>query len=373
MDPRFSQVDLSHSPPRVTVPRRYNAAVDLLDRNVEEGRGDRVAVLDDTGAYTYRQLAARANRFGNALRALGVRQEERVALCMLDTADFPACILGAIRAGAVPVLLNTLLQPHDYGFMLGDCRARVVVVSDALLPRVGPALAQVEGVEHVLVAKTPAALGPAPAHDLRTLDAALAAASDTLEAADTTSDDPAFWLYSSGSTGAPKGAVHLHSHLVQTAALYGRGVLGIREDDVVFSAAKLFFAYGLGNSLTFPFSVGARGADGRAGHAPRGARAHGAAPAEHLLRRAHALRRAAGRPRVRAADHLAAAARLHLGGRGAPQAPRREVEGAVRHRHPRRHRLHRTAPHLPLQPARRRHVRHHRQARPGLPGAPRHR
>jgi benzoate-CoA ligase family protein len=139
--------------------------------------------------------------------------------------------------------------------MLGDCRARVLLVSDALLLRVGPALAQVPGLEHVLVARTPL---EAPAHAHRALDDALALQSDALEAAATTCDDPAFWLYSSGSTGAPKGAVHLHSHLVQTAALYGRGVLGIREDDVVFSAAKLFFAYGLGNSLTFPFSVGAR-------------------------------------------------------------------------------------------------------------------
>ena len=250
----YAQLDFDHSPPRVTLPRRYNAAVDLLDRHLAEGRGDRIAVIDDRGPSTYRSLAARANRFGNALRALGARMEERVALCLLDTADFPACFLGAMKIGAVPVLLNTLLTSQDYGYMLEDCRARVLVVSDALLPRLEPALAGVPFVEQVIVASSP--LG-GKAHGHARLETLLEPASEQLAAAPTNADDVAFWLYSSGSTGAPKGAVHLHSHLVQTAALYGRGVLGIREDDVVFSAAKLFFAYGLGNSLTFPFLVGA--------------------------------------------------------------------------------------------------------------------
>ena len=250
----FSEVDLSHAPPRVTVPRRYNAAVDLLDRHLQQGRGDKVAVIDDRGPVTYRALHQQANRFGSALRSLGVRMEERVALLLLDTADFPACFLGAVKIGAVPVLLNTLLAAQDYAYMLEDCRARVLVVSDALLPRVEPALVNAPFVEQVVVASSP--LG-GKAHGHLRLEALVEGAKDELVAAPTNADDVAFWLYSSGSTGAPKGAVHLHGDLVQTAALYGQGVLGIREDDVVFSAAKLFFAYGLGNSLTFPLSVGA--------------------------------------------------------------------------------------------------------------------
>ena len=250
----YAVVDVSRSPPRVEFPRRYNAAVDLLDRNVAEGRGARVAVRDDLGDITYAALAARANRAGNALRSLGVELEDRVMLALLDTRDFPAVFLGAMKLGAVPVPINTLLTPNDYAFLLEDCRAKVLVVSDALVGKFAEAIAASPHLRHVVVASSP--LG-GNAGGRPTLEAMLAEASDFLDAAPTTSDDVAFWLYSSGSTGAPKGAVHLHSHLVQTAALYGRGVLGIREDDVVFSAAKLFFAYGLGNSLTFPFSVGA--------------------------------------------------------------------------------------------------------------------
>jgi 4-hydroxybenzoate-CoA ligase/benzoate-CoA ligase len=213
-----------------------------VDRHVAEGRGARVAFRDDAGSLTYGELAERTARVAGALRALGVDTEQRVALCMLDTVDFPCVFWGAIRAGVVPVPLNTLLTTADYAYMIADSRARVVFVSDALAEKVLPAVAQSPHVKKVVRTS-----------ELQTL---LGGASGA-EAAPTCSDDVAFWLYSSGSTGTPKGAVHLHAHLVQTAALYGEGVLGIREDDVVFSAAKLFFAYGLGNAMTFPMHVGA--------------------------------------------------------------------------------------------------------------------
>jgi acyl-coenzyme A synthetase/AMP-(fatty) acid ligase len=128
----FSAIDPSESPPRVAIPRAYNAAVDLLDRHVVEGRGDRVAVIDDRGSWTYRALADRASQVGHALRSLGVRQEQRVAMCMLDTIDFPSVFLGSMKIGAVPVPLNHLLTVEDYAFLLDDSRARVLVVSDAL-------------------------------------------------------------------------------------------------------------------------------------------------------------------------------------------------------------------------------------------------
>ena len=247
----FSTIDLSTSPPGVEIPRIYNAAFDLLERHVIEGRGDRIAVIDDDGRYTYRDLAARAARAAGALRELGVVAEQRVAMCMLDTVDFPATFLGAIALGAVPVPLNTLLTTDDYRYLLHDSRARAVIASDALIGKLEPAL--VPGAA-VAIATTP--LGGDPgAH--RSWRASCESATPLATVAPTTRDDVAFWLYSSGSTGKPKGAMHLQSSLIQTAALYGRAVLGIAPDDVVFSAAKLFFAYGLGNSLTFPFSVGA--------------------------------------------------------------------------------------------------------------------
>jgi benzoate-CoA ligase family protein len=239
----YAHVDASKTPPHVAVPREYNAAVDFVDRHVAQGRGDKIAFVDDAGALNYAALAERVNRFGNALTKLGVDLEQRVALCLLDSVTFPIAFWGAIKVGAVPVPLNTLLMTNDYAFMLRDSRASVVVVSDALVEKVRPAADASPHVKHVVLeSELPAWLGQA---------------SPELTAAATCADDVAFWLYSSGSTGTPKGAIHLHSHLVQTAALYGVGVLGMREDDVVFSAAKLFFAYGLGNAMTFPLHVGA--------------------------------------------------------------------------------------------------------------------
>jgi benzoate-CoA ligase family protein len=248
---RTSWVDRSVSPPAIRVPREYNAAVDFVDRHLDEGRGDKVAFIDDTTSLTYASLAEQVNRVGNALHDLGVRMEQRVILLLLDTVTFPAVFFGAIKIGAVPVPVNTMLTPEDYDDLLRDSRATVLVVSGALYPKVASILTGQPFLEHVVV---DAASVGGPAVSLPSL---LGQSAPLLEAAPTTADDVAFWLYTSGSTGKFKGAMHLGSDMAYTAEYYAVGVLGIRDDDRVFSAAKLFFAYGLGNSLTFPLRVGA--------------------------------------------------------------------------------------------------------------------
>jgi len=247
----LSRIDRSESPPRVELPRAYNMAVDLLHRHVLEGRGDRVAVIDDEGRHTYREVAERASRSAGALRDLGIEPEQRVALCMLDTVDFVSAFLGAVSLGAVPVPLSTNLTSQDYAYLMRDSRARMVIASDAVMSRLQPAIPP--GIE-VAVAASP--LGGYKGSRVPWRSLVDASRRFAVPAA-TTPDDVAFWLYSSGSTGKPKAALHLHGSAIHTAALYAQPILGIGQDDVVFSAAKLFFAYGLGNSLTFPFSVGA--------------------------------------------------------------------------------------------------------------------
>jgi benzoate-CoA ligase family protein len=247
----FSRIDGSEAPPRVELPRAYNMAADLLQRHIAEGRGERTAIIDDDGRHTYRQIAERAAKVAGALRDLGIEPEQRVALCMVDTADFVATFLGAIMLGAVPVPLNTLLTTEDYAYLLRDSRARAVIASDALAGKVVPAMPP--GIELAIAASPLGGYSGSRPPWRALVDASVPFPTP----AQTTPDDVGFWLYSSGSTGKPKGAMHLHGSPIYTAALYARPILGIAEDDVVFSAAKLFFAYGLGNSLVFPFSVGA--------------------------------------------------------------------------------------------------------------------
>ncbi len=236
--------------PQVSIPRDYNAAVDLIGRNLP-GRADKPAFIDDHETLTYGALAERVDRAANGFRRLGIEPESRILLVMLDTVDFPVAFLGAIKAGIVPVPVNTVLTTDDYRFMLADSRARALVVSDALYDRLAPAAAGLPMLRHVIVAGKKVPRGQLSFRKL------LAGVHARAEAAATSCDDACFWLYSSGSTGAPKGAVHLQSDLILTAELYAKPVLGIVEGDVVYSAAKLFFAYGLGNALTFPMSVGA--------------------------------------------------------------------------------------------------------------------
>ncbi|MDO9057603.1 MAG: AMP-binding protein, partial [Bradyrhizobium sp.] len=184
----------------------YNAVSWLLDRNVDEGRGKKLAFTDTVSELTYRGLQQQSCRVANLLRRLGVRREERVAMIMLDTVDFPAVFLGAIRAGIVPVPLNTLLTSDQYAYVLADCRARVLFVSEALLPVVKDMVGRMPDLEHVVVSGQ-------HAHGHKKLSDELAGESGSFATAATHSDEPAFWLYSSGSTGMPKGVRHLHSNL----------------------------------------------------------------------------------------------------------------------------------------------------------------
>ncbi|GAA6141733.1 benzoate-CoA ligase family protein [Hydrogenophaga sp. 5NK40-0174] len=232
---------------------RFNFAQYLIEANAS--RGSKTALIDDKGQLSYAELADQVQRFSAGLISLGLRREERVLLLMHDSSDWVVAFLGALHAGIVPVAVNTLLTAKDYGYMLENSRAQAALVSAALLPTLQTAMdgAQHE-VQHLVVSR-PADTLPSGAIDMATLiDQQTLGAS---QAANTHADEPAFWLYSSGSTGAPKGTVHTQANLYWTAVLYGQAVLKLREDDVVFSAAKLFFAYGLGNALSFPLSVGA--------------------------------------------------------------------------------------------------------------------
>lgn len=233
-------------------PEVFNYAQHLLDLNAS--RPGKTAFVDDISSLTYGQLEDRVRQTAAALRALGVRREERVLLLMQDTTDWPIAFLGAIFAGIVPVPVNTLLTAADYAYMLEHSRAQAVFVSGTLLPVLKGALVSCDHEVHKVIVSRP--MAPLGFEEID-FDKFYEEHTPSLRAASTRADDPAFWLYSSGSTGRPKGTVHTQANPYWTGELYGKAVLGLREDDVCFSAAKLFFAYGLGNALTFPMSVGA--------------------------------------------------------------------------------------------------------------------
>jgi benzoate-CoA ligase len=233
------------------LPAQFNVATYFVDRNIEEGRGADVAFFCEDRTLTYADVQDLASRTGNALRELGVGMEDRVLVLCLDAPEFLGAFWGAIKIGAVPIPVNTLMRAADYLYFLTDSRAKVVVVSAPLLEELAPVLGEAPNLRHVLVA------GGTPSRHLSFEDR-IAKASASLAAASTSRDDPALWLYSSGSTGSPKGVVHLHHDMVVSAETYARQVLGIQSSDRVYSAAKLFFAYGLGNAGYFPMAVGAQ-------------------------------------------------------------------------------------------------------------------
>ncbi|MFP5475183.1 MAG: benzoate-CoA ligase family protein, partial [Gammaproteobacteria bacterium] len=236
----------------MSLPARFNFAEHLFALN--RGRAAKAAYIDDRGVLSYGELEDRARRLAAALTAAGVRREERVLLLMHDTQDWPVCFLGSLYAGVVPVAVNTLLTADDYAYMLEHSRAQAALVGGALLPLLQSAMEKgTHELQSVIVAQPTAALP----RGMQALEDAIAAVEPRSAPASTTPDDPGFWLYSSGSTGKPKGTVHTHGNLWWTAELYGKAVLQLTEQDVCFSAAKLYFAYGLGNALTFPLSVGA--------------------------------------------------------------------------------------------------------------------
>jgi benzoate-CoA ligase len=224
------------------LPERFNAADDLIAPNLA-ARPDKVAIIDVRGPCTYAELADRIDRMAGAFAALGIERGDRILLCLLDTRDFPTVFLGAIKAGVIPVPLNTLMTADDYGWMHEDSGAKAVFVTGELADK----WAAIEGVHFI-------SSEGGPGQDLEDL---LLSATPRKQAADTSRDETAFWLYTSGSTGRPKGAMHRHGSLRLTANLYGIGTAGYRENDVILSVAKQFFAYGLGNAMTFPYAAGA--------------------------------------------------------------------------------------------------------------------
>ncbi len=228
----------------------YNATDEFIDRNVREGRGDNVAIIYMSKVLTYRQIQKLVNKTGNAFKAIGIGMGDHILLLMHDSPEFIGAFWGAIKIGAVPIPLNTILQPEDYQYLMNDSRAKVMVIHEQLLSKIESITGNLDFLRDLIVIRESGG-AKLPYNQI------FKQASSKLKPVHTTYDDVAFCLYSSGSTGFPKGTMHLQHDMVFSADHYAKEVLGITSEDVVFSASKLFFAYGLGNSMYFPFRVGA--------------------------------------------------------------------------------------------------------------------
>jgi len=234
---------------KLTFPERFNAAERFVDWNVEQGRGSKVAIYYKDDEITYQEVLDNVNRTGNALKSLGIDMEDRVTLLAFDCPEFVYTFFGAMKIGAVPIPTNTMLKPEDYRYMLNDSRAKAIVVNQELLPSILAIKNDLMFLKHIIV------IGD-PVENTLNFNELLKTSSTELTTAPTSPDDSAFWLYSSGSTGFPKGTIHLHHDMSYSSEYYAKGILGINENDRTYSVSKLFFAYGLGNGLFFSFYVG---------------------------------------------------------------------------------------------------------------------
>ncbi|MGA2215283.1 MAG: benzoate-CoA ligase family protein [Bryobacteraceae bacterium] len=235
---------------RLELPDRYNLVDHFVDRHIRENRAQNTAIVSGDQRVTYGEIAEQVNRVGNGLLSLGLQEEQRVLLVLPDIPEFAAAYFGTMKIGAVAVPTSTALRSSDYAYFLEESRARLAIVHSALLAEFRPALARQRYCTNVIVCGD-------PADGYIQWNQLLMGGSPKLEAAPTTKDDAAFWLWTSGSTGRPKAAVHVQHDWVNCCECYARGVLDIRADDVTFSSSKLFHAYGLGNGLMFPFHAGA--------------------------------------------------------------------------------------------------------------------
>src|SRR4051812_18165729 len=237
-------------PMDLDLPPIYNAATTFVDENIARGRGKRTAIYYEDETFTYDDVFERVNQTGNALRELGVDVEQRVLLVLPDSPEFAFSFFGAIKIGAVPIPVNPWMKAKDYEYLLNDSRARAAVIHESVLPEFEPIWNNPRHLKAVVVVGKPKGRAVA-------FESVTSRASSRLEAEPTSKDDICFWGYTSGSTGAPKGAVHLQHDMITITDLFVKPVLGMTEDDICFSASKMFFSYGLGNSLYFPFRFGA--------------------------------------------------------------------------------------------------------------------